>query len=316
MVNPTLAPLTCDDALVYEPSELYQALTAVVNGAFTPKEKAKDLHFNLLIDSLGQVTSPSQLPPFATAIESAGVTAAQRQILWARFNGLLESMQPDARSFAASLPALSVLTAPSSQASFEKYRQKSHGCETDSAPSSDSPASNRARPSWSFIGNPRARSQLLQTGKTPCVDTNCFGADRASADWQQQLADYLNLIASFDAGSSGIGRRLLSREVHRLYVSARSGDDRSTERQDPGRLCRFRRQFRPLSAKPGRMVRSNRNTLLDRSQNNPALHSRVLQAFHDSGNPVLALEVVLENTFAAANCASAPSNRRRVFHLS
>ncbi len=60
----------------YEPSDFYQALSAVVNGAFTPKEKAKDEHFNLLLDSLGQVTSPSQLAPLAHAIESASVTAA------------------------------------------------------------------------------------------------------------------------------------------------------------------------------------------------------------------------------------------------
>ena len=33
---------------VYEPSDFYQALSAVVNSAFTPKEKAKDRHFNFL----------------------------------------------------------------------------------------------------------------------------------------------------------------------------------------------------------------------------------------------------------------------------
>ncbi len=124
------------------------------------KEKAKEEHVNLLLDSLAQVTSPSQLAPLAGAIESAGVTAAQRQILWARFNGLLENMQPDDRSFAASLPALSVLSTPGIQGPFEKYRQKSHGCENDAAPSS--PASsgpqprpgNPARPSSCDIGNP------------------------------------------------------------------------------------------------------------------------------------------------------------------
>ena len=112
IAKPTLAPLTCDDALVYEPSEFYQALSAVVNGGFTPKEKAKEEHFNLLMDDLGQVTSPSQLAPLAAAIGSAGVTAAQRQILWTRFTGLLESMQPDDRSFGASLSALSALSVP------------------------------------------------------------------------------------------------------------------------------------------------------------------------------------------------------------
>ena len=108
MVKPTLAPLTCDDALVYEPSAFYQALSAVVNGAFTLQEKAKEQHVNLLLEALAQVTSPSQLAPLADAIQAAGVTATQHQVLWARFNGVLENMQPDDRSFPASLPALSV----------------------------------------------------------------------------------------------------------------------------------------------------------------------------------------------------------------
>src|SRR3984885_668982 len=93
MVKPALAPLSCDDALVYEPSEFYRALSAVVNStAFTPKEKAKEEHINLLLESLAQTTSPSQLAPLAHAIENTGVTAVQQQILWVRFNGLLESM--------------------------------------------------------------------------------------------------------------------------------------------------------------------------------------------------------------------------------
>src|ERR1700733_7616543 len=131
MVKPTLAPLSCDDALVYEPSEFYRALSAVVNGGFAPKEKAKEEHINLLLESLSQTTSPSQLAPLARAVENTGVTAVQQQILWVRFNGLLESMQPDARSFSASLPALSALSTPGTQAALEKYRQKNHGCEAE-----------------------------------------------------------------------------------------------------------------------------------------------------------------------------------------
>ena len=39
------------------------------------------------------------------------------------------------------------------------------------------------------------------------------------------------------------------------------------------------------------------HTLLERSSNNGAQHSKVLEAFQGSGNPVLALEVMLEKTF-------------------
>src|SRR6202453_2775281 len=69
ITKPTMARLSCDDALVLEPSEYYQALSAVVNGGFTPNEKAKEEHVNLLLEALGQVTSPSQLAPLADAID-------------------------------------------------------------------------------------------------------------------------------------------------------------------------------------------------------------------------------------------------------
>jgi hypothetical protein len=40
------------------------------------------------------------------------------------------------------------------------------------------------------------------------------------------------------------------------------------------------------------------HTLLDRSQTNPAKLPKVLEAYQNSGNPVLALEVALEKTFS------------------
>jgi len=282
MATPTLAPLTCDDALVYEPSEFYQALTAVVNGAYTAKEKAKDLHFNLFLDALGQVTSPSQLPPLAAAIESAGVTAAQRQMLWARFDGLLESMQPDARSFAASLPALSVVAAPGWQPLFEKYRQKGHGCEAD-------------MPKLELYWQSASARQMLQTGKTLR-----FAADRTSTDWQQQLADYLNLIASWTQDPTE-SDAVFYHEKCMVYTSL-------LDLVTIGPLSdKILADFVDFAGNSGLYQQSpaewflEPSTLLERAQNNPGLHFRVLQAFHDSGNPVLVLEVALES---------------RVFHLS
>src|SRR5580700_10093812 len=211
IVRPVLAPLTCDDALSYQPSEFYLALSAVVNGGFTPKEKAKEEHFNLLVDSLGQVTSPSQLAPLAQAIESASVTPAERQLLAARFNGLLENMQPDSRSFASSLPALFAINTPGIQPSLEKYQQKNHGCDTDAAPSSSTsstsstsskqPSTPKLDPYWQSA----AAQQLLQAGKklrySPATQL-LSDADRATPEWQQQLADYLNLIAGWTEDES------------------------------------------------------------------------------------------------------------------
>jgi hypothetical protein len=306
IVKPTLAPLTCDDALVYEPAEFYLALNVVVNGAFTPQEKAKEEHVNLLLESLAQVTSPSQLAPLAGAIESAGVTPAQRQILWTRFNGLLENMQPDDRSFPASLPALSVLTTPGIQGPFEKYRQKSHGCENDAAPSSPGPSSPQQRvrkPStphldryWQSVTS----QQLLQAGKKlravsegqPLSD-----ADRATPLWQQQLADYLNLIADWTPDQEP-SDAVYYHERCLVYTSL-------LDLVPPGpQSDKILADYVDFISNSGLYQQSpaewfmEPHTVLDRSLGNPAQHANVLDAFQRSGNPVLTLEVTLEKTFS------------------
>jgi len=196
-------------------------------------------------------------------------------------------MQPDARSFAASLPALSVLTAPGYQPVFEKYRQKGHGCETDSAPSAGKqPSTPKLDLYWQS-----ASAHLLQTGKTLR-----FAADRTSADWQLQLADYLNLIASWtqDPAESDA---VFYHEKCMVYTSL-------LDLVTTGPLSdKILADFVDFAGSSGLYQQSpaewflEPSTLLDRSRNNPGLHSRVLQVFHDSGNPVLALE----STFSGNN---------------
>ncbi len=303
MVKPPLAPLTCDDALAYEPSAFYQALTRVVLEGFTPKEKAKEEHFNLLIDSLGQVTSPTQLSPLAAAITPAGVTAMQRQILWARFNGLLESMQPDDRSFGASLTALSAVNTPGVQASLEKYRQKNHGCTTDAAPSPSSGAQTNKKSStpkldryWQSANS----QQLLEAGRKLRYVSNghlLTDADRATPEWQQLLADYLNLIASWAQDQSESDavfyheKCLVYTALLDLVPPGPQNDKILADYVDfVSNSSLYQQSPAEWFVEP--------HTILDRSQNVPAQHAKVLAAFQDSGNPVLALEVALEKTFS------------------
>ena len=308
MVKPALAPLTCDDALVYEPSEFYRALSAVVNGGFTPKEKAKEEHINLLLESLAQTTSPSQLAPLARAVENTGVTAVQQQILWVRFNGLLESMQPDARSFSASLPALSDLSTPGTQAALEKYRQKNHGCEIDSAQSSTA-ASSGAQQSAAKSGTPKLdrywqsanAQQLLQAGKKLRFVSSTqllTEADRATPEWQQQLADYLNLIADWTADQEASPtvyyheRCLVYTGLLDLVAPGPQSDKILADYVDfIGNSGLYQQSPAEWFVEP--------HALLDRSLTNPAQHSKILEAYQNSGNPVLALAVALEKTFSA-----------------
>ena len=51
-----------------------------------------------------------------------------------KFNGLLESMRADGRSFVAALGEIAREITPASQASFDKYKQLSKGCPDDARP--------------------------------------------------------------------------------------------------------------------------------------------------------------------------------------
>ena len=271
IATPALGPLTCDDALVYEPDEYYQALSAVVNGAFTAKEKAKDEQLHLLIDVLGQATSPLDLAPLASVVESAGVTAAQRQLLWARFNGLVAAMQPDGRSF---------------EATPEKYRPKGHACET--------------APKLERYWQSAAAKQLLEAGKKLRYGTGgrtLSDADRATPEWQQQLADYLNLIADWTADQEP-SDAIYYHEKCLVYISLLDVVPAGSLREQ------ILADFADFVSNSGLYQKSpaewfvGPHMLLDRSQNDPALHAKVLDAYQRSGNPVLVLAVALETTFS------------------
>jgi hypothetical protein len=270
LIKPTLAPLTCDDALVYEPSEYFLALSAVVNGAFTAKEKAKDEHFNLLLDSLGVTTSPSQLAPLAGAIESVGVTSAQRQLLWARFNGLIETMQPDGRSLGA---------AP------EKYRPKGHLCE--------------AKPKLDRYWQSATAKQLLEGGKKlRFAPSNQLlsDADRSTLGWQQQLAAYLNLIADWTPDSQE-SEAVFYHEKCLVYTSlldlVPAGPDGDKILAD---FVDFVGNSALYQSSPAEWFLEP-HTVLDRTQSDPARHAKILEAYQHSGNPALALAVALEKAF-------------------
>jgi hypothetical protein len=307
IVQPALVPLTCDDAMVYEPSEFYDTLAAVVNGSFTPAEKAKEEHVNLLLESLARVTSPSQVVPLARALQRSNVTAAQAQVLWVRFNGLLENMQPDDRSLAASLPALSTLNMPGIEESLEKYRRKSQGCETDTAPSPAAsasaaeqpppkPATPKINPYWQSAN---AR-QLLEAGKKLrfASDTEPFSDDdRATTEWQQRLADYLNLIAQWSQDQEE-SEAVYYHEKCLVYtglldlVSAGPQQDKIL-----ADYVDFIGKSGLYGQNPAEWF-AEAHTLLDRSETNSALHAKVLEAYRNSGNPVLTLEVALEKTLS------------------
>lgn len=267
IVKPTLAPLTCDDALVYEPSDYYQALSAVVNGAFTQKEKAKEEHLNLLLDALGQVTSPSQLAPLADAIESASVTAQQREVLRVRFGALVENIQGDDRSFSA-VP--------------EKYRGKSHGCDT--------------APKLERYWQSATAKKLLEAGKNLRFASSTqlrSDADRATTEWQAQLDDYLNLIADWSADQEESPavyyheKCLVYTSLLDLVPAGLEADKILADFVDfVGNSGLYQQRPAEWFVEP--------RTVLDRAPSDTA-RANILAAYRRSGNPILELQVALES---------------------
>jgi hypothetical protein len=305
IARPSLAQATCDDALVYDLSDFYQALSVVANSTFNSKERAKDAHLNFLYDYLGQATSPLEIVSLALVIQSAGVTTPQRQGLWARLGGLLESIQPDDRSFSASLPALNALSIPELQASLEKYRQKSRGCESDASSAPPNSAKN-GPPSAKKADTPKLDSywqsassqQLLVPGKKLRFDKNntpLSDADRATPEWQQQAADYLNQLADWTAGQETSEADYYHEKCTVLAALIELVPPGSESDKVLADYVDFVNNSDLYRESPAEWFLEPWS-LLDRSQTNAIMRARILAAYQRSGNPVLSLEVALEKT--------------------
>ena len=300
IARPRLTPLTCDDALVYDLSDFYQALGAIANSAFTPKEHSKNEHLNFLIDHLGQAASPQEVAPLAQLIQGAGVTTQQREGLWASLGGLLENMQTDNRSVSASLPSLNI---PELQTSLEKYRQKNHACETDASvtPSGPSkiPAPDAKKPSTPKLDlywQSPAAQQLLAAGKKlrfSATDTLLSEADRSTPEWQQQVTDYLTQLDRWTADQENSEadyyheKCLVLTALIELVPPGSLNDKLLADYVDfIGNSNLYRQSPAEWFLEP--------LTLLDRLEPNKIVHAKILDAYQRSGNPVLSLEVALE----------------------
>lgn len=294
--RPMLSALTCDDALVYDLSDFYQTLGAVVNGAFTPKERAKDDHLNFLSDYLGQATSPLELAPLAQLIETVSATAQQKQALWAKLGGLLESVQADDRSFSASLQAVNSLSAPEIQASLEKYRQRSTRCASDASSNASKKSST---PKLDAYWQSTVSRQLLASGQNLRYDRNhtpLSEADRSTPEWQQQVADFLNQLAGWTADQENSDadyyheKGIVYAALVELVPPGPQNDKLIAEYID------FISNSNLLQQSPAEWYLEPK-TLLDRVETDATMRAKILDAYQKPGNPVLSLEVALEKTF-------------------
>ena len=197
---PTLAPLTCDDALVYDVADFYRTIGMVANAAFSEKERAREENVNLILDYLGQASSPAQLAPLARLVRNANVTPPQRELLWSRFNGLLENIPGDERSYSASLSSMSAESGPEMEVSLEKYKRSGSTCKGDASSATTTTASTPKLER--FWQTPKSK-KLLEDGLKLRLasDGRLFtDVERSTREWQEQLTGYLSELADWTAG--------------------------------------------------------------------------------------------------------------------
>jgi hypothetical protein len=315
---PVFEPLSCDDALFYDVSDFYHALTAVVNSGFNAQERAKEEHVNFLLGYIGQVSSPAQLIPLAQTIQGVGVTAEQHDVLWARFNAMLPNIESDDRSISA------LLSEPAPQGMdfiVAAVRQRSAGCK------SDSPAAARQLGGPNAAGPaavaPGGAGQSADHGTTPKVEAYWqsaeaqrlmddgkklrYGdggrvltdADRSTPEWQERLADYLSALAAWSPDAEKSAADYYN-EKSTVYIAL-------VELIPPGpqrdKMLEAFIDFisnSPVQQESPVEWYNQANFMLERvrgSRDGEA--AKVLEAFERSGNPVLALETALDKTLGA-----------------
>ena len=299
---PVFEQLSCDDALFYDVSDFYQALTAVVNSAFSAPERAKEEHVNFLLGYVGQLTSPAQLVPLAQSIQSASVSNAQREVLWARFNASLANIQSDDRSFSA------LLAEPQSGMDFivAAIRQRNTGCKTDSSAAQNGPASQAKKADstpkveayWQSAEAQRMMDdgKKLRYGDAGRVLTE---AERATPEWQQKLTDYLSALGAWGPDNEKSEADYYN-EKCTVYIALVELIPRGPQRD---KMLEAFIEFignSPLQQENSVEWYNQASFMLERVRGSRDGESaKVLEAFERSGNPVLTLEAALDKTLGA-----------------
>lgn len=207
MPRPALPALTCDDALAYDVTAYFDALSGVLDKSFTAAERAKEDHVNFALDYLGGIASPSQLAPALRVVSaSTAFNAAQRDLLMSRLGGVVESMQPDSRSFEAARADIDAAMPSSLQPAWEKLKQRMSGgtpcgqpdprASQSVMPGSAQPTDNMPKPQplWQ---SPESKDIIGASKKVRFGDSN-----HATPDWQDAFSLLMDKIAAWQPSDS------------------------------------------------------------------------------------------------------------------
>jgi hypothetical protein len=178
-----LPPLTCADPLVYDVAAFYRALTAVANGGFTAKERAKEDHIAFLLQYVAQVRNAAQIAPMAEVLKSVGLQAKQYEAVVAPFSGVLESISGDSRSYAAYSAEASAAMAPEMAPAFRKFTEKNMSADQCKEGSAQTEAYWQTPDAKRLLAD--AKPLRFGLGKSMLSD-----AERTTPEWLQRLTDY------------------------------------------------------------------------------------------------------------------------------
>jgi TorA maturation chaperone TorD len=98
-----LAPLTCDDALVYDVSDFYATLARIAQDTFSAKEKARDEDLLFVMPYVDEMSAPAQVAPIIELIKEVSATPERCASLFHAYTLALSKIEAnDHRSFMAS----------------------------------------------------------------------------------------------------------------------------------------------------------------------------------------------------------------------
>ncbi|HEU0179707.1 MAG TPA: alpha/beta hydrolase [Blastocatellia bacterium] len=99
MPQPALAPLRCNDTLIYDVADYYHAMVEMARKAFTSEEMKISEEIKFVDSHVVNVASPAEVPEAAAAIIDLNTTPAQFNLLAETYGRALENVANDNRSF-------------------------------------------------------------------------------------------------------------------------------------------------------------------------------------------------------------------------
>jgi hypothetical protein len=99
MPQPALAPLKCEDALIYDITDYHRALVEMAEKAFTDEELKIGEQIKLVDSYIVNISSPAEVTGAAVAITDLKITPFQFNLLVETYSRALENVANDNRSF-------------------------------------------------------------------------------------------------------------------------------------------------------------------------------------------------------------------------